>query len=143
MAISGTVPARSRTVLDPNRAARWLRRATLIGSVALLVWFFAKFSTRWVPADMDTIPTIPPGSWCVVDRWASGLRVGSDVFVDGPRGIVLSRVAELDQSTVTLLHPNAASSCADSRRFGAVPRSAVLGTVVVALPPRSATNDGR
>ena len=81
--------------------------------------------------------------WCVVDRWSLGLKVGRYVFVETPAGRMLSCVGALDDETVTLLHPNGASSIPDARAFGAVPRSNVRGTVVVALPPDGEDLGGR
>jgi hypothetical protein len=130
MAVSG-----STTGLDPIRAAHWLRRGTWIAAALLFVWFFVRFGTRWVPAGMNTVPGLPPGAWCIVDRWSRGLRVGSDVFVDGPNGVLLSRVTALDAATVTVQHPNPNAFWSDSRTFGPLPRSSVLATVMVALPP--------
>jgi hypothetical protein len=134
MAVSGTVPARTRPAVDPMRTAKVLRRATVVLAVVAFAWFLLKFGTAWVPANMDTVPGVPPGAWCIVDRWASGLRVGSDVFVETPAGTVLSRVAALDDDTVTVLHPNAGSRWPDSRTFGALPRRAVASTVLVVFP---------
>ena len=76
MAVSGTVPARERREVDALVAARWLRRGTVVLAVVAFTWFLLKFGTAWVPANMDTVPGVPPGAWCIVDRWAGGLRVG-------------------------------------------------------------------
>lgn len=137
MAVSGATPAITIAGFDPIRATHWLRRATWIAAAVLFAWFFLRFGTRWVPAGMNTIPDLAPGSWCIVDRWASGLRVGSDVFVDGPDGVVLSRVTALDADTVTVQHSNPSAAWPDSRTFGPLPRRAVLATVMVVLPPAS------
>ena len=86
MAVSGTVPARSHPAADPLVTARRLKAATALLALVAFGWFLLKFGTAWVPEGMDTVPDVPPGSWCIVDRWASGLRVGSNVFVDAPSG---------------------------------------------------------
>jgi hypothetical protein len=138
MAVSGTVPARRRPALDKLVIAKMLRRGTVLLAVVAFTWFLLKFGTTWVPAGMDTVPDVPPGSWCIVDRWASGLRVGSDVFVDTPAGPVLSRVAAVDDDTVTVLHPNAGARWPDSRSFGPLPRRAVTSAVLVVFPPAGA-----
>lgn len=138
MAVSGTVPARTRPPFDPQSLARRLRRGTALLAVVAFAWFLLKFGTAWVPANMDTVPSVPPGSWCIVDRWSSGLRVGSDVFVDTPEGRLLSRVAALDAETVTVLHPNGNSAWPDSKHFGLLPRSAVVSTVMVVFLPGKA-----
>src|SRR5262245_49293412 len=131
MAVSGTVPARARPTFDPAVIAKWLYRATAGLAIVAFGWLVLQFGTAWVPANMDTVPTVPPGSWCIVDRWASGLRVGSDVFVATPSGVLLSRVATLDAATLTVLHPNGESRWPDSKHFGVLPRSAVKSTVLV------------
>jgi hypothetical protein len=143
MAVSGTVPTASTPRVDPLRWARSVRRVTFFAGAIAIAWFFLRFGTEWVPRGMDTVPGLPPGAWCVVDRWSRGLRVGSDVFVDTPAGAMLSRIAALDATSVTLQHPNAASAIPDSRAFGAVPRTNVRGTVVVALQPSGADAGGR
>jgi hypothetical protein len=135
MAVSGTVPARTRPGFDASRIARRLRRWTIGLAIAAFTWFLLQFGTAWVPATMDTVPDVPPGSWCIVDRWSIGLRKGSDVFVETESGPLLSRVAAIDAETVTLLHPNGSSPWPDSKHFGALPRSRVLSTVMVVFPP--------
>lgn len=134
MAVSGTVAARTPASFDPDRFGKRIRRWTMVAGVVGCVWFFTRFGTAWVPTNMDTVPTIPPGSWCIVDRWQSGLRVGSDVFVDCDAGRLLTRVAALDAETVTVLHPNGASAWPDSKHFGLLPRSAVASMVMVVFP---------
>jgi hypothetical protein len=74
-------------------------------------------------------------SWCVVDRWSMGLRVGSDVFARTPAGELLSRVVAIDERGIVLEHPNPTTVQRDSSDFGPIPRTAVLATVVVVFPP--------
>lgn len=137
-------PSRDRRRFDPARIATWIRRTTAVCAAALAIWVFTVLGTEWVPRDMDTVPDIPPGSWCVLDRRQSRVAVGSDVFVDVPGlGLVLSRVVELGPDTVTVRHPNAASSVPDSRTFGALPRRCIRGIVRVALPPDTAPRGSR
>lgn len=131
MAVSGTVPAAAPRRVDPLRLARLVRRVSLVGGVVLGTWFLLQFGSRWVPAGMDTVPSIPPGSWCIVDRWAVGLAVGSDVFVATPRGELLSRVASLNGDQVVVENPNPGSRWPDRRTFGPLPRRAVRATVLV------------
>ena len=135
MAVSGTVPSSKPTSLQPTTVAMWVRRLTLVFGVIAGSWFFLKFGTQWVPADMNTVPEIPAGSWVVIDRWSSGLRVGSDVFVETPNGELLSRVSELRQNEVVVRNPNQNSVHADSAQFGALPRKKVTATVVVVFAP--------
>lgn len=135
MAVSGTVPSAKPERLQPTQVARWVRRATLVFAIVAGLWFALKFSTRWVPASMNTVPSIPAGSWVITDRWASGLRVGSDVFVTTPFGEMLSRVTKLSDDELEVVHPNPQSSWPDSLDFGALPRSNVQSTIVVVFAP--------
>ena len=136
MAVSGTVPARGRESLAAPVIARRLRRVTAAVGLLAAAFLLLRFGSTWVPAGMDTEPGAPPGSWCLVDRWSRGLRVGSDVFVATPHGVVLSRVAAVDADTVTVLHPNSGSAWPDSRQFGPVSRDHVVSTVMVVFPPK-------
>ena len=135
MAVSGTVPSPKPQRLQPTTIAKWVRRATFVFGVVAGTWFFLKFGTQWVPAGMNTIPDIPAGSWVIVDRWVSGLRVGSDVFIDTPQGELLSRVTELRGDQVIIAHPYQYSGYGDSAQFGALPRGNVRATVVVVFRP--------
>ncbi|MFT4841974.1 MAG: hypothetical protein ACI8UD_000221 [Planctomycetota bacterium] len=135
MAVSGTVAASKPTPLQPTTVAKWVRRSTLVFAVVCGLWFFLKFGTQWVPAGMNTVTEIPAGSWVVVDRWASGLRVGSDVFIDTPHGELLSRVTELRDDEVVISHPAKHSGYGDSALFGALPRANVRSTIVVVFAP--------
>jgi type IV secretory pathway protease TraF len=127
----------------PLRIARLARRATvLIGAVAV-GWFLWKFDTRWVPPGMNTNPDVPAGSWVLLDRYATGLRVGSDVFVETPHGELVSRVTALDPQTVTIRHPDPRATWGDSELFGPLDRSQVLGTIVVTLAPSNEGGRGR
>jgi type IV secretory pathway protease TraF len=133
MAVAGTVAGSQRSRFDPALLARRLRRWIVLPSIAVFAWFLLQFGTMHVPAGMDTMPGAPPGSWCLVDRWSVGLRVGSDVFVDGPAGLLLSRVVALTDDTVSIEHPNPRSRHPDSRQFGPLPRRAVRSTVMTVL----------
>lgn len=137
MAVSGTVPARPRVArFDPAGWARWIRRATFVFAAACLIWVFASFGTRWVPAGMNTVPAIAAGSWCLVDVRRSAVQVGSDVFVEVPgSGLLLSRVTHLDADTVSVQNPNPDAGYPDSRVFGALPRACLRGKVVCSLAP--------
>lgn len=137
MAVSGTVPSRRPPPpVDPVQVARWIRRATVALAVVCIVWLFATVSWRWVPAGMDTVPGIAPGSMCLVDRRASAVAVGRDVFVTTPDGaVVLSRVTAIDPEHVTVINPNPEAPYPDSRVFGALPRDRLRGTVLCVLAP--------
>ena len=135
MAVSGTVPARTRRGFDPQRVARWVRRATVVALVVFAAFCFAVFGTETVPPGMRTVPGLEPGALCFVDRRASAVAVGRDVFVRIDGALLLSRVAALDGDTVTLHNPDAEAPWPDSRAFGPVPRRQVRGTVLFALAP--------
>lgn len=135
MAVSGTVPSSQPKRVQPTDIARWVRRVTLVLAVVAGTWFFLQFGTRWVPAGMYTVPEIPPGSWVIMDRWCSGLRVGSDVFIETPDGEVLSRVSELRDGKVFIKHPTPGSSIGDSTKFGGLPRNNVKAVIMVVFQP--------
>lgn len=95
------------------------------------------FGLLRVPAGMDTTPAVPPGSTCVIDKRSGAAQVGSLVFVDVPGGgTVLSRVREVAADGGLLLrHDNLESRLPDSRALGALPRTALRGTVLTVFVP--------
>lgn len=135
MAVSGTVPARTRARVDPHRVARFVRRVTLVLAVGLGLWCYASFGTEWVPPGMRTVPAIEPGSLCVVDRRAGAVQVGRDVFVRVNGVRLLTRVTAIDGDAVTVHNPDAMAPYPDSRAFGALARRQVLGAVMVVFSP--------
>lgn len=144
MAVSGTVASARPQGVDVLRLAKQLRKWASLLAVAVFAWFLMQFGTAWVPAGMATVPGIPPGAWCIVDRWSIGVRVGSDVFVDTPDGRVLSRVVALDDRELRVEHPNPFTGYRDSRQFGALPRAALASTVMVVFQPEGErVGDGR
>ena len=135
----GVQPCRSPVrQLLPHRLARIARRATAVFALGSLILFLIKYETRWVPLGMNTVEAVPGGSWVVVDRWCSGMRVGSDVFVETPHGELVSRVEALAADSVRVRNPSPASSWGDSRDFGPLPIEDVVGTIVVVLAPDGA-----
>ena len=126
-----------RTPADllPHRLARVAKRVTIVIGVLALAVFVLKFDTRWVPSGMDTVDAVPGGSWVILDSWRSGMRVGSNVLIETPQGLLVSQISGIDGDSVTTQHPNADSVYADSRRFGAIPIEQVQGTILVAFPP--------
>lgn len=144
MAVSGTVASSRRAGLDVLQLAKRLRRWASLLAVVVFAWFLLQFGTAWVPTGMATVPGIPPGAWCIVDRWSIGARVGSDVFVDTPDGRVLSRIVALDDRELRVEHPNPFTGFRDSRQFGALPRGALASTVMVVFQPEGErAADGR
>jgi type IV secretory pathway protease TraF len=138
MAVSGTVPSSQPSRLQPTTVAQWVRRVTAVLAIIAGTWFFMKFGTKWVPASMNTNIEIPAGSWVIMDRWSSGIRVGSDVFIETPHGEILTRVTKISDTEVFITNPNPNSSWRDSESFGALPRENVIATVLVAFAPEGA-----
>lgn len=136
-------PAHERATTKETLARR-IRRWTLLLGVGALVLGYLCFGARWVPADMDTVPEIPPGSFCVLDKRDRAVQVGSHVFVELPgAGVVLTRVATRDGDRITVRHPNPGSAIPDSRAVGSVPLAAVRGTVLGAFAPDGRSRGGR
>lgn len=143
MAVSGTVPSKRPQRSDPLLWARRARRGTLLVGVAVVAWIFLRFTTAWVPSGMNVVPTLPAEAWCLLDKWAVGLRVGSDVFYEGPLGTMVGRVSALDEHTFEVRNLTPGCTVPDSATFGALPRRALLGTVVTALLPFLGETRGR
>lgn len=147
MAATHDEPADGRrttgTSIDPRQWTRWARRAALpmamVGGVALYLCFGA---VR-VPLGMDTTPSIPAGSLCLIDKRSSKAQVGCRVFVDLPDGgTVLSKVVAIrDDDRLVLQHEAADSQLPDSDQFGPVARAQVRGVVLVVFPPDGGTNE--
>ncbi|MGE3174106.1 MAG: hypothetical protein AB7O97_15875 [Planctomycetota bacterium] len=130
------------------RLARLARRLTLPLALVLGAALFWCFGAIRVPAGMDTLPEIPPGSLCILDRRDGRLQPGMAVFVDLPDGsTLLSRIEAVDdEGRLIVRNDNARSRLPDSAAFGALPRSAARGVVLVVFPgdgPRGEAFDGR
>jgi hypothetical protein len=131
MATGGTVLQRRPAGFDPAAFARRLQRIGWGVAIVAIVMFLLRFGAERVPRGMDTVPDMPPGSLCFVDRSASSVQVGAHVFLEVPElGLVLSRVTAVDAATVTFRHPNANSGWPDSQGLGPLPRSCVRSTVL-------------
>lgn len=131
---------------DPHRFGRALRRLTLPLAVVAGIWFWTCFGAIQVPQGMDTMPHIPPGSVCLVDKRGDRVREGHEVFVDVPGGgTVLSRVVQLTpERLVVVQHDATTSSLPDSRAFGPLPRENVRGIVLcVFVGDESEAQSGR
>jgi hypothetical protein len=134
MATLKTLSAEDRALVR-ERLAKSLRRWALFGMLFVGAYLLYGYGGRWVPGDMDTVPAIPAGSFCIIDRWQSTVMAGSHVFVALPDGrTVLTRVAHREGERITIEHPNPRSSFPDSRTLGPLPVSAVQGTVLGAFP---------
>jgi type IV secretory pathway protease TraF len=86
---------------------------------------------------MRTVPNIEPGSLCVVDRRASAVQVGRDVFVRAEGVLLLTRVEAIEGDAVTVRNPDPMAPYPDSRVFGPLPRSQVRGAVMVVFAPNA------
>lgn len=128
--------ARGARVPFPIRAARWVRRATLPFAIVALLWFFFCYGAMKVPTGMDTMPTIPPGSFCLVDKRGAVAKKGHEVFVEVPDGgTLLSRVKEItDDDRLVLQNDRVESRLPDSRAFGPLSRDRVRGVVLMVYP---------
>lgn len=124
---------RPRAELAPVRAARLVRRLTLPFAVAAGLFFWSRYGVIRVPEGMDTLPSIPAGSACLVDKRGSVAMPGHEVFCDVPDGgTVLSRVVSVTPDDALVLgHDAKESRLPDSRAFGPLPRSSVRGVVLV------------
>ena len=79
-------------------------------------------------------PTLPAGTELLVNRAAyksSPPQIGDIVVVRHPQQSslkVIKRIAQVDETTVTILGDNPTEST-DSRHYGAISRSLILGKV--------------
>jgi type IV secretory pathway protease TraF len=129
--------------LDPLRLARIVRRSMLPIALGAAAIFWVCFGMVKVPLGMDTMPTIPPESLCVLDKRVSQAGVGHEVFVEVPDGgTLLSRVLEVTpDDRIVVRNDNAQSLLPDSRVFGPLSRSRVLGVVIFVVPGPSFANE--
>jgi signal peptidase I len=77
------------------------------------------------------VPVLAPGDRVLVER-TDQIAVGDIIAFTDPDGgdtVLVKRVAGVDRSSVRVEGDNAGTS-RDSRHFGPVPRSAVLGRVL-------------
>jgi hypothetical protein len=130
--------SRRRSTVPMPRSLRVVRAALFV-AVGVVAWLLvSRFRVWQVPPGMDTDPAVPAGAYCLVDRQAQGLRVGSRVFIETPRGELVSQVATFDGTTLTVQHANGKSMLPDSDEFGPLPRAAVLGLVLTVFPGATA-----
>jgi nickel-type superoxide dismutase maturation protease len=82
------------------------------------------------------IPTLSPGDRLVVAR-RRRVRVGDIVAAHDPRGgrILVKRVSQVEPNGDVMLQGDNRSASTDSRQFGAVARSAILGRIVYRYAP--------
>ena len=86
-------------------------------------------------------PTIEPGDYVLVNRWAYRVRRprrGDLVVVRDPElsdRFLVKRVSETQASTQIRLEGDNAAASRDSRAFGAVPLDRIVGKVWLRLKP--------
>lgn len=80
------------------------------------------------------VPALEPGDRLLVLRLAP--RVGDVVAVEHAGRVLVKRVAAIDGHSV-VVHGDNAEGSTDSRTFGPVPRSSVLGRAMYRYAPRS------
>ena len=122
--------------VDPRRLARLVRR--LILPVALLCFLLLYLTVGFlrVPRGMDTMPEIPGGSLCVIDKRSGSVQPGIPVLVDLEDGsTLLSRVIERDEDRIRVRNDNDASRLPDSDELGWLSLSAVRGSVLAVFAP--------
>lgn len=81
--------------------------------------------------DRSMEPSFHDGDYVVVNSWARSFKVGDVVIAEHPKGkmLLLKRVKRADSSGYFLVGDNAASST-DSRHFGYLQKSRLIGKVV-------------
>lgn len=142
-AAADPAPVPSRGGFDPVRLARVLRRSILPLALLAVVLFLLRFGALRVPAGMDSMPSIPPGSLCLIDKWHSSAQPGDEVFVDLPDGsVLLSRLVAVGEDGSLVVQNDAdASRLPDSDQFGPLPRQRLRGTVLVVFAGQGAPGE--
>lgn len=116
-----------------------MRRSLLglggLGIVAGLAWWARRFE-RFEVAGESMVPTLCPGDFVLVDRFAYRGRVprrGDIVVARDPRDaerLLVKRVARVDLHGMVWLEGDNGDASTDSRTFGAVPLDHIEGRVV-------------
>lgn len=141
--LTGPPYLRGRARLQARRRRRRLEGA-LLGLGTFLLGALAVLSreglvTRVKVEGTSMLPALSPGDRLLALRWPV-LEAGDIVVVrdpEEPGRLLAKRVARLHAETVEVLGDNERAS-RDSRRFGPLPRGAVVGTVVYRYHPPSA-----
>lgn len=77
-------------------------------------------------------PTISDGSIVIFERWKQARKEGDVVIVKMDEGQIIKRIDEIEEDQVYLLGDNLEESV-DSRTFGSVDQSRVVGKVVCVI----------
>lgn len=86
---------------------------------------------RFLVEDHSMEPTLRPGDYLLVNRWASKIAKGDLVVIRDPQKsdrFLVKRITALTGSGISVLGDNATVS-RDSRAFGPVPRELIVGRV--------------
>lgn len=93
--------------------------------------------SRFRVADSSMEPTLHPGDYVIVNRWAYRRRAPRDgdlVVLRDPQDserFLVKRVARVDPSGAVLVGGDNEALSRDSRAFGPVEREAIVGKVVL------------
>jgi nickel-type superoxide dismutase maturation protease len=99
---------------------------------------------RVAVAERSMEPALRPGDWLLVRR-TRRVRPGQIVLArhpEQPDMLIVKRAARLLDTGWWLESDNPDAGAVDSRRFGPVPASLIVGRVLVRYWPRSAKNPG-
>ncbi|MEM9875144.1 MAG: nickel-type superoxide dismutase maturation protease [Myxococcota bacterium] len=121
---------------------RTLVGRTLVGCTLVVRALVKRVARGWcyAVAGDSMRPTLGPGDVVAVRKRGRAPRVGDVVVVRDPERsgkVLVKRVRSLGRATVAVGSDDPAAG-RDSRHFGSLPRSAILGRVVVVL-----SRDGR
>lgn len=85
-------------MLQPVRIRRYVLRIGLFVAIIGMVILVRTYGTVRVPVGMDTMPSLPAGTTCIIQKRPSSVRKDSVVFVDLDDGsTVLARIATVDE----------------------------------------------
>ena len=87
---------------------------------------------RFRVEDRSMEPTLAPGDYVLVNRWASTFAKGDLVVVRDPENaerVLVKRVADVNNSGACFVVGDNGTASRDSRAFGAVPRHLIVGRV--------------
>lgn len=131
-------------MVDPLKAARWLRRAMIPVAIILGIALYMSFGWIRVPMGMDTLPgSYPEGSLCFVLKRPSVVSPGAVVFVDLPGGgTLLARVSAIFEGGFELTADDPESRFA-AMLSGMVHRPAALRAQVITSFSPDASGNGR
>lgn len=107
--------------------------AVLVGAAVLAGWL-RRFQ-RWAIAGESMLPTFTPGDWLLVERLRPGVTpppAGAIVLVADPRDPslpLLKRITRFDAEGKVWIEGDNPPHSTDSRHFGPVPVTSIMGVV--------------